>query len=114
MKPFEIARSFSGPMAKAELCYPLGAKKPIKVKWLNKKSLYLGDISGNKRILTHVYITTLHGKRFFLMDVITGTLYRRQDGRCLTSDQLRLISFVKQNDLTRRLLKMKTSFVDGD
>ena len=113
MKPLKIHRSFSGPMATANFCFPLAAKKPAKVKWLTGKRLYLGDISGNKRILTHVYILTMQGRKFFLMDVITGTLYRREDGRCATSDQLRLNSFVKQNDLTKKLLKMKISFIDG-
>jgi hypothetical protein len=114
MKPLEIRRAFSGPMAMANFCFPLGAKRATKVKWLNKRSLYLGDVSGNKRILAHVYIPTMQGKRFFLMDAVTGTLYRRGDGRCLTSDQLRLNAFVKRSDLTKKLLKMKVSFVDGD
>ena len=113
MKPSEIHKAFSGPMASASFCFPLAAKKPTKVKWLTGRKLYLGDVSGNKRILTHVYIHTMQGKRFFLMDAITGTLYRREDGKCATSDQLRLNSFVKQNDLTKKLLKMKVSFIDG-
>lgn len=114
MKPLEIRRAFSGPMAMANFCFPLGAKKVTKVKWLDRRNLYLGDVSGNKRILAHVYLLTMEGKKFFLMDAITGTLYRREDGRCATSDQLRLNSFVKRSDLTKKLLKMKVSFVDGD
>jgi len=113
MKPLEIRRAFSGPMAMANFCFPLGANKPAKIKWLAGRNFYLGDVSGNKRILTHVYLLSMYGKRFFLMDVITGTLYRREDGKCATSDQLRLNSFVKQNDLSKKLLKMKVSFIDG-
>ena len=113
MKPLEIRRAFSGPMAMANFCFPLGAKRSTKIKWLQKKNLYLGDVNGNKRILNHVYIPTMQGKKFFMMDAVTGTLYRREDGRCLTSDQLRLNAFVKRNDLDKKLLKMKVNFIEG-
>jgi hypothetical protein len=114
MKPLEIQRSFSGPMASVNFCFPLGAKKPARVKWLAGRSLYLGDVSGNKRILAHVYIPTINGKRFFLIDAITGTLYRRKDGKCATSDTLKLIGLSKVDGLNKKLLNMRASNISGD
>jgi len=114
MKPIRIERSFTGPMAAFNYCFPINARKDAKNKWLDNRILYLGNISGYKRILTHVYLKTMQGKKFFLMDAITGTLYRRNDGRCLTSDNLCLISFTKEHGLNKRLLNMKVvDYVGG-
>jgi hypothetical protein len=113
MKPIRIERSFSGPMAAFNYCFPLNARRDAKNKWLTKRTLYLGNVSGYKRILTHVYIKTLDGRKYFLMDAITGTLYRREDGRCLTSDVLKLVNFSRERDLNKKLLNMKVADIGG-
>ena len=111
MRPNQISKSDSGPMAKVGECFPLGAKKPAKQKWVFKKRLYLGSVNGHQRIMAHVYWKTMSGKRFFLMDVITGTLYRKSDGRCITSDTLKLISLKKEKDLAKKLLNLKVNVI---
>ena len=109
IKAYEINKSESGPMARASQCFPLGAKRPAKQKWIAKNNLYLGNINGHQRIMAHVFWRTMRGKRFFLMDAVTGTLYRRSDGKCVTSDVLQLLGFKKEKNLTKKLMKIKES-----
>lgn len=112
-RPTEIWRSDSGPMAKATICFPISGKSDAKKKWIAKNSLYLANVSGYERIVAHVYWKTMYGKRYFLMDAVTGTLYRKSDGRCVTSDTLQLLGLTKNKDLGKRLLKIRTS-IYGD
>lgn len=114
MRPMEIRRSFSGPMALAGFCFPVSAQKAAKVKWMANRRFYMANISGYQRIVTHVYMRSMYGKRYYMMDVITGTLYRRKDGQCATSDYLKLISLSKQDGLTQKLLKMRVSLTGGE
>ena len=113
-RPTEIWRSDSGPMARATMCFPLTAQRSAKQKWIANKSLYIGNINGYSRILAHVYWRTMHGKRCFLMDAITGTLYRKSDGQCYTSDTLKILSITKDKDISKKLLKMRISQYGGD
>jgi hypothetical protein len=114
MNPTFISKSIDGMMAKANECFPIGPKASSKRDWLKDKELYLGDVSGVERVLTPVIIDTDMYKRVFLMDAITGTLFKIQGGKCLTSDQLHLKRFAKPDNLENRLMKVKGYASSGD
>jgi len=78
MNPTYISKSLDGMMAKANDCFPIGPKASSKRAWLQDKELYLGDISGVERVLTPVIIDIDMYKRVYLMDAITGTLFKIQ------------------------------------
>jgi hypothetical protein len=103
-----------GMVAMTSSCFPIGPKSSTKKDWIRDKDLYLGHISGIERIVTPVYITTDHHKTPFMMDAITGTLYRPKDGRCMTSDRLVLKKYEKAEDLDKRLMKVKSEQFAGD
>ena len=114
MNPTFISKSIDGMMAKANECFPTGTKSSSRKEWLQDKDLYLGDVSGVERVLTPVIIDTDMYKRVFLMDAITGTLFKIQGGKCMTSDQLCLKRFTKTNNLENKLIKVKCQSVGGD
>jgi hypothetical protein len=114
MNPTYISKSMDGMMAKANDCFPIGPKVSSKRAWLEDKELYIGDISGVERVLTPVIIDTDMYKKVYLMDAITGTLFKIQGGKCLTSDQLHLKRFAKVNNLDQKLMKAKGDLSGGD
>jgi hypothetical protein len=104
-----------GMVALSNSCFPVGPKSSTKRAWIADKELYLADISGIERVVTPAHIATDEHKTTFLMDAITGTLYRPKDGRCMTSDKLVLKKYEKANNLDQRLMKTKSEhFVDGE
>ena len=100
-------------MAKANDCFPIGPKASSKKQWLEDKELYLGDISGIERILTPVIIDTDMNKNVYLMDAVTGTLYKPRGGKCLTSDKLHLKRFAKPDNLADRLMNVRGEELGG-
>jgi hypothetical protein len=104
-----------GMVAMTNSCFPIGPKSSTKKAWLAGKELYLADISGIERVVTPVHIATDEHKTTFLMDAITGTLYRPKDGRCKTSDKLVLRKYEKADNLDQRLMKTKSEhFAEGE
>ena len=115
LKKTRIRKSMEGMVALSNSCFPVGPKSSTKRAWIADKELYLADISGIERVVTPVYIATDEHKNTFLMDAITGTLYRPKDGRCLTSDKLVLKKYEKVDNLDSRLMKTKSEhFVEGE
>lgn len=115
LKKTRIRKSMEGMVALSNSCFPVGPKSSTKRAWIADKELYLADISGIERVVTPVYIATDEHKTTFLMDAITGTLYRPKDGRCLTSDKLVLKKYEKVDNLDSRLMKTKSEhFVEGE
>ena len=114
MNPTYISKSMDGMMAKANECFPIGPKASTKKAWIEDKELYLGDISGIERILTPVIIDIDMHRNVYLMDAITGTLYKPKGGKCLTSDQLHLKRFSKPDNLADRLMQAKSETINGD
>ena len=106
MNPTYISKSMDGMMAKSNDCFPIGPKASSKRTWLEDKDLYLGDVSGIERILTPVILDTDMHKKIYLMDAITGTLYRVQGGKCMSSDQLHLKRFKQDAILANKLMKV--------
>jgi hypothetical protein len=114
LKTTSIRKSMEGMVAMTSSCFPIGPKSSTKKDWIKDKELYLGNISGIERIVTPVYIATDVNKTAFLMDAVTGTLYRPKDGRCMTSDRLVLKKYEKAEGLDKRLMKVKSEQFAGD
>jgi len=113
LKTTSIRKSMEGMVALTSSCFPIGPKSSTKRNWIMDKDLYLGHISGIERIVTPVYIEIDMNKTAYLMDAITGTLYRPRDGKCMTSDRLILKKYEKVEGLDKRLMKVKSE-VGGD
>lgn len=106
---YGVRKSINYYCAQAGNCFPTtGNKTATKKSWIEGKDLYLGDISGVERVLVAVYVLTDHHKKPLLMDAVTGSLFRPQDGRCYSSDTLIMKKFTKAEGLKERLLKIKS------
>jgi hypothetical protein len=115
LKTTSIRKSINGMTAMTNSCFPVGPKNSSKRTWMNDKDLYLGYINEVERVLTPVYIATDEHKITYLMDAITGTLYRQKDKKCMSSDQLVLKKYEKVEGLDKRLMKVKSEqFSGGD
>lgn len=114
MEALSIGKSMDGMMAKANSCFPTTSKPTAKKEWIEGRDLYLGNISGVERVLTPVYFDIDMHKTIYLMDCITGTLFKPKGGKCLTSDQLHMHQFVRQHDLDKKLLKIRGYRFGGD
>lgn len=114
-KPTPIRKSIDGFSALTSSCFPVGPKNSSKREWIKGKDLYLANISGNKRVIASVYFVNDMYKNTYLMDCITGTLYRPKDGKCYTSDQLEILDYVKVDGMDKILMKVKSEqFTVGD
>ena len=115
LKTTQIRKSMDGMTAMTNSCFPIGPKSSSKRAWVKDKDLYLGNISGIERILTPVYLATDINKTAYLMDAVTGTLYRPRDGKCMSSDRLVLNKYEQVEGLDKRLMKVKSEqFSGGD
>ncbi len=115
LKPTRVRKSIDGMVALTSSCFPVGPKNSTKREWIKDRELYLGDISGVERVVTPVYLATDEYKTTYLMDAVTGTLFRPKDGKCMTSDRLTLNKYEKVDDLDKRLMKVKSEqFLGGD
>lgn len=113
LKPTPIRKSMDGMCALSTSCFPIGPKNSSKRTWIKDKDLYLGDISGYKRVVAAVYLLTDENKKPYIMDCVTGTLYRVSDGSCLSSDTLKLKKFTKEEGLDKLLMKVKSEQYTG-
>ena len=113
LKTTPIRKSINGMTAMTNSCFPIGPKNSSKRTWIADKELYLGDISGIERVLVPVYIATDMHKTTYLMDAITGTLYRQKDKKCMSSDQLILKKYGKVDGLNKRLMEVKSEQFAG-
>lgn len=108
MKTTRISKSFYGMFAASNSCFPTTAKSSQKLKWVTEKDLYKADITGVDRIVTPVYIDTDMYKKTYMMDCVTGSLYKLNDGNCLSSERLKMLSFIKSDELKKTLVKVKS------
>jgi hypothetical protein len=106
---FGIRKSMDGSCALATSCFPASNnKRAVKKAWIEGKDLYLGNISGIDRVLVAVHYVTDHMKTPMMMDAVTGSLFKIKDGRCKTSDSLRMKNFTKAEGLAERLIAVKS------
>jgi len=101
-----IRVSTDGLCAQATFCFPSWAGKDLRKKWLTDRILLRGVLNEGEIIITPVQIATDPNNKRFMMDSVTGSLYR-DDGSCCTSDNLKLIAIRAENDLDKILLSMK-------
>lgn len=107
-----ILKSETGMCASATSCYPTWQKKSYKLNWLKGKKLSLGLTNEGEIVCLPVYLATDDHKKQYIMDAVTGTLYRK-DGTCCTSDHLKLISHAPKEGLEKVLLNMKNTKAMG-
>lgn len=97
--------------ADASNCFPSWQVKRLKAEWLKNHTLLRGITNEGNIIVTPVVIATDHYKRSYLMDAITGTLYK--NGKCMTSDYLELLSVENEEYLDKELLHIKSKALGG-
>lgn len=89
--------------------FVLAGKLANKKQWLAKHELFEAETNFGLRVVTPVQINDDPQKRIFMMDVITGSLYNRSTGRCMTSNTLYMTKVIPRKGLAERLLKMKVN-----
>ena len=109
MKTTEVQAAIGALCAITTACFPTGHPKATRLKWLSTKEVYIGFTTEGDRIMVPITFTTDEYRRPFLMDAVTGTVYRIEDGKCMTSDTLRLISHRKDKDQGKRLFNLKAT-----
>lgn len=91
--------------------FPSWQVKRLKVDWIKKHQLLKGITNEGEIVVTPVVIATDYRKTQYLMDAITGSLYKA--GRCKTSDHLKLYQVVEQDGLGQELINKKQKALGG-
>ena len=97
--------------ADAGSCFPSWQIKRLKINWLKDRQLYRGITNEGDIVVTPVVLATDYRETPYLMDCITGTLYK--DGKCKTSDYLKLLDIEEAPDLDKELLNKRTKALGG-
>lgn len=87
-KAATLKLSIDGPWAQVSSCFPTTSTKKLRTEYCKKLDLYVGDTPIGTRVLALQNLRTSRGERMVYVDVVTGTLYRPEDGRCFSSDYL--------------------------
>lgn len=98
--------------ADAKSVFPTWQTKALKKKWLQDTELFLADTTEGEIICTQVYFSTDYHQNPYMMDCVTGTCYR-EDGSCLTSDHLKILSLRAEADLHQRMMSKKSHKLVG-
>lgn len=75
--------------------------------WIRNHDLYAVMTTMGERVMTPVYIGTDPGKKTFMMDAVTGSLYDMDSKKCLSSGRLRMGAITKRDGLGKILMKIK-------
>lgn len=106
---YGIRRSVDGYCALATSCFPASNnKKAVKKAWIEGKDLYLAQVNGVDRVMVASHIVTDPERKPIMMDAVTGTLYRIKDGRCYSSDNLKMKHLTKAEGLSEKLIAIKS------
>lgn len=97
--------------ADASSVFPAWQTKKLKMKWLQDRILYKGITNEGEIVITPAVISTDMNETKYLMDCITGSLYK--DGLCKTSDHLKLLDVVESDDLQLKLLTKSAKALGG-
>ena len=92
--------------ADSSSCFPSWQIKSHKIKWLKDCLLYRGITNEGEIVVTPVVIATDMNKTSYMMDCITGSLYK--DGKCKTSDHLYLMDVVETDGLYIQLMESRS------
>lgn len=106
MTPTVIRISNSETPCSVDYFVPSG-KHATKKKWVISHELFQAETNYGTRIMTPVRIIDDPQNRIFMMDAITGSLYDRSTGRCLTSTMLYMTKVTPKKNLAEKLMKMK-------
>ena len=102
-------QSFYASCAAEQYVFRTSSEKKKKSEWIKKHSLWLGDINGEKRVLTPVVCSC----KLSWMDAITGSLYTAT-GLCLTSDDRTLnYKSLMPNQIVGADILMRTTSLEG-
>ena len=107
----KIKKAMNYLCADASSCFPSWQIKKLKTNWLKDRLLYRGLTNEGEIVITPVVIATDMNQTKYMMDCITGTLYK--DGICKTSEHLRLLDVVEANGLQDELLMKKAKAMGG-
>lgn len=107
----EIKKAMNYMCADASSVFPSWQIKRLKVNWIKRHTLLRGITNEGEIILAPVYIGTDHKKTPYLMDAITGSLYK--DGKCKTSDHLKLLNVVEKDGLDQELMNKRQKALGG-
>jgi len=128
MKPTKVKLLDRRTPCSIDYFIPMG-KLAKKKEWLAKHELYEAETNYGIRIVTPVTIldelkerknkkdkpqkvqkapVNEENSRVFMMDVITGSLYDKLTGRCLTSSMVYMTKIMPGKNLTNKLLAMKS------
>ena len=107
----QIKKAMNYLCADASSVFPAWQVKRLKVRWIKDHKLLRGITNEGNIVVTPCVISTDMYKTKFLMDAITGSLYK--DGRCMTSDHLKLLSVVDEQGLDKELLAARSKALGG-
>ena len=82
-------------------------KRAKRREWIERHELLEATTNFGPRIVTPVKIFNDVVDRILMMDVITGSLYDRSTGRCMTSRNLYMAKTVAKKGLGEQLLAMQ-------
>ena len=102
----KIKKAMNSICADASSCFPSWQVKKLKLSWLKDRLLYKGVTNEGDIVLTPVVIIADTNETKYMMDCVTGSLY--QNGRCKTSDHLKLLDIVESDGLAKQLIELKT------
>ena len=98
--------------ADAKSVFPTWQTKQLKQKWLADAELFKADTTEGEIICVPVAFYTDYHQKQYMMDAITGTCYR-DDGSCLTSDNLKILSLRSEPNLDKELMRKKSHKLVG-
>jgi hypothetical protein len=107
----KIRKAMNYMCADASSVFPSWQIKKLKINWLKDRQLYRGVTNEGDIVVTPCVISTDINETKFLMDCITGSLYK--DGVCKTSDHLKLLDVVEAEGLQKELLDKRTKALGG-
>ena len=83
--------------------FSIDGGKPAKKGWVSHHELFEGMTTLGPRVMTAVNV--VGDNTIYMMDAVTGSLYNEK-GKCMTSDNLRLLSLAKKDGLDKHLLSL--------
>jgi len=107
----KIKKAMNYMCADATSCFPAWQIRRLKTEWLKDRTLYRGVTNEGNIGVTPVMIATDYHETQYLLDCITGSLYK--DGKCKTSDHLKLVDFYEHPGLEKELLTVRTKALGG-
>jgi hypothetical protein len=107
----KIKKAMNYMCADASSVFPSWQVKKLKLAWLKDRLLYKGITNEGDIVVTPVFIVANTNEIKYMMDCVTGSLY--QNGRCKTSDHLKLLDVVESDGLAKQLIELKTKALGG-